>query len=88
MGRTRPGPGCRELRFAQSQALSEGAEVALEDYARTLAEAGEAEAIPGDGGVAGVHLCQAGTAPPTLAADVEDFARDLARREETGRGRP
>ena len=89
MGRTRPGPGCRELRFARSEVLSDGAEVALEDYARTLAGAEEAEAIPdADRRVAGVHLCAAGAAPDTLAADVEDFARDLARREETGRGRP
>jgi hypothetical protein len=89
MGRTHPGPGCRDLHFAQSQALSAGAEVALEDYARTLADAEEAEAIPdGAEGVAGVHLCRASAEPPLLAADVEDFARDLARREETGRGRP
>lgn len=89
MGRTRPGPECRELHFARSEALSDGAEVALEDYARALAGAQEAEAIPdAEDRVAGVHLCRAGALPDTLAADVEDFARDLARREEMGRGRP
>lgn len=89
MGRTDPGSDCLDLRFAESHDLGDSAEVALEDYARALSGSREAESIP-DGSdtarVAGVHLCGAEAPAPALAADVEDFARELARQRENARG--
>jgi hypothetical protein len=58
--------------------------VALEDYARALARAEGAEAVPADDDasrVAGLHLC-APAVPPrgAVAEDIEAFARDMTTR--------
>jgi hypothetical protein len=79
--RTRPEAGCRDLAFQTPCTVDEAGEVALEDYARTVARAGAAEALQTAGEVAtvsGVHLCAVG-APLTAAvvADIEGFARSL-----------
>jgi hypothetical protein len=80
--RTRPQAGCQDLVFRDGYAVGEGGEVALEDYARTVARAAAAELLrpAGETGtVTGVHLCAA-VAPPSAAVrtDIEDFARALA----------
>ena len=72
--------------FAEPVRLDDPAEVALEDYARTVARAHEAEAVrTGDEApaVTGVKLLGVAS-PPTrqMRLDIEDFARDLARRGE------
>ena len=80
MPATRPEPGCFQIDFATPFAVTEAAEVALEDYARTVTRARAAEALRGDGAaqVRAVHLCGlAAPVPPALARDVEDFARSL-----------
>jgi hypothetical protein len=77
---TRPEAGCSQIDFEAPLAVSEAAEVALEDYARTVTRARTAEALRGEGpaGVRAVHLCGlAAPVPPSLARDVEDFARSL-----------
>ena len=82
MSRERPAPDCHEVRFAEGAVIEPAAEVALEDYARVLTRARAAEAFRAgeDGPVAGVHLCGLATRPgPALLADLEAFARDLAR---------
>jgi hypothetical protein len=86
MSRARPQPTCRELDWAPACPLSDPAQVALEDYARALLRGTSAEALLDDSGRAkGVHVCGV-EADPTPAArrDVEDFARDLAQRENGG----
>ncbi len=84
MSRLDPGPGCLDFAFSRSYALSDAAEVALEDYARALAGALAAETTPGDsvdGPVSGVHLCGAAPeAAPLLQGELEEFAHDLAAR--------
>jgi hypothetical protein len=80
MPSTRPEAGCFQIDFETPLAVSDAAEVALEDYARTVTRARVAEALRGaaDGPVAGVHLCALATpVTPALARDVEDFARSL-----------
>ena len=72
-----------ELPFRSGYALSESGEVALEDYARVLAQAEDAEALRRSDDpalVRGVRL-QAATATLTeaLARDIEDFALGLAQ---------
>jgi hypothetical protein len=88
MSRAQPGPGCFDLSFESSHALSEPAEVALEDYARALLSCGAAEAVrpEGDPGrVSGVHVCGlASPASPALLTDLEDFAREMAQRSDGG----
>ena len=77
MSRSAPGPSCHELVFGQARRVGEAARPALEDYARALTGALEAELLLQDGAVAGVHVC--GAAPGSGAlADLESFARDLA----------
>ena len=44
MSHLRPEKGCYDIDFEAAYPLGEGAEVALEDYARALARAGAAEA--------------------------------------------
>ena len=82
MTRARPAAGCRDLAFHAGYAVGDEGEVALEDYARSLTRAGAVEAMRagGDGSaVTGLHLCEVGAAPSAAAAaDIEDFARDLA----------
>lgn len=90
MTRTRPEAGCQDFVFREAYAVDEAGEVALEDYARTVAGAGAAEVVR-DGGlgspIRGVHLCAAG-APVTaeVRADVEGFARSLASDRPSGLG--
>jgi hypothetical protein len=73
-----------EVRFAAPYAMDASAEVALEDYARVLARAAEAEALRPEEEpprVAGVRLV-APRAELTagIRRDIEAFARDLADR--------
>ncbi len=72
-----------ELTFRSGYALSESGEVALEDYARVLAQAEGAEAVrrPDDPAlVRGVRLrAAAATLTEALARDIEDFAHGLAQ---------
>jgi hypothetical protein len=79
-----------ELPFQAACALSEGGEVALEDYARVLAEASGAEALrsPSDPAlVRGVRLHAASAVlTETLARDIEDFAHGLAQGRTNGLG--
>lgn len=78
----------RDLLFGGTYLLSETSEAALEDYARALAQAREAEALrpaaasPGDPARAEVHgvslLGAAVELTEAVTRDVEDFARALA----------
>ncbi len=81
MPHDRPESGCYDLSFQGGYPLSEGAEVALEDYAHVVARARGAEAIRASDDpsmVKGVHVCGLGTAlSQALVTDIEDFARDL-----------
>lgn len=74
--------GCYDLGFRAGYPIDEAGEVALEDYARTLARARGAEGLrdPDDPAmVRGVHVCGLGASPtPALVTDIEDFARSLA----------
>jgi hypothetical protein len=77
----RPEAGCVLVPFRTAHPMDEASEVALEDYARVLARAQAAEAVPAEGApgmVQGVHLCGAAlpVAPATLA-DIEGFAESL-----------
>jgi hypothetical protein len=76
-----PETGCYEIGFEARLPLDEGAEVALEDYARALTRARGAEVLrAGDdpATVRGVHVCGLGVAvTPSLLRDLEDFARSL-----------
>ena len=82
MSLARPEGGCYDLAFRSAWPLGETAEVALEDYARTVTRSQAAEAVrsasdPAE--VTGVHVCGLGAAfTAGLLQDVEDFARDLA----------
>jgi hypothetical protein len=73
-----------DVLFASACAVDDTLEVALEDYARVLAQAEGARALrpEGDPGrVAGVRLLgPRAELTPSLRADIEDFARDLAGR--------
>ena len=84
MSRRVPGPDCSDLVFGARYVLDEPAEVALEDYARVLTRAAEAEALrAGDdpGVVRGVHVCMPGAEVALeIRRDLEHFARDLALR--------
>lgn len=79
-----PGGAGADVLFASAQAIDDHLEVALEDYARVLALADGAKALrpEGDAGrVAGVRLIgPRAELTPSLRADIEDFARDLAGR--------
>lgn len=69
-----------ELGFGEPLALTEGACLALEDYARALtqAEGAEAQRLAGDTRVGAVRLFGPTLAlTPALARDIEDFARAL-----------
>ena len=88
MSRQRPEPDCHEIAFRAGYPLPEPAEVALEDYARTLARARSAEAIRAEADpplVTGVHICGLLEAPKRTALDdIEDFARDMVLRGSGG----
>ncbi|HEY3121384.1 MAG TPA: hypothetical protein VGL15_12215 [Vicinamibacteria bacterium] len=77
--------GCRDVPFAATYALDEADEVALEDYARVLTGAAEAEVLRGGTEVAGLHLCGTGAPEPAVLRDLEDFARELAAARRYGR---
>jgi hypothetical protein len=86
MSRSAPSADCTDLLFPKPLPLPEPAELAVEDYALTLAGARSAEAIPGPDGVRGVHLCGLpGPLSAEVARDVRDFALGLC---ETGEGGP
>ena len=81
MSHSRPDPGCQEIALEPPALLDEPSEVALEDYARTLARARAAEAVRSEGEsarVRAVHVCGA-EAPLGAAArrDLADFARSM-----------
>jgi hypothetical protein len=73
-----------ELRFETAHPIDAPGEVALEDYARVLTRAEAAEALRSEGDperVAGVRISGPGAAlTVAVRKDIEDFARDLARR--------
>jgi len=81
---------CVEIVFQGRLALGGGEQVALEDYARELARAQGAEAIPAPddpGRVAGVHLCAPAVRPGSaVVEDIEAFAREMAERTGGGLG--
>jgi hypothetical protein len=80
MAHTRPETGCDQIDFQASYAVGEAAEVALEDYARSLTRARAAEALHAEDAAAvrGVHVCGLAQAvTPALRRDIEDFARSL-----------
>jgi hypothetical protein len=85
---TRPAAGCRDLAFHAPHAVGDDGELALEDYARSLTRATAVEAVRSGGegsAVTGLHLCGVDVAPSAgAAADIEDFARDLAVGTGTG----
>lgn len=83
-----PEADCRDVWFAVPYALDAPAEVALEDYARVLLRARDAETLAGADGasVAGVHLCGVPPIPESAESDLEAFARDLQARGERGGG--
>jgi hypothetical protein len=84
----RPVEGCWELPLGSGLELPAGAQVALEDYARTLCGAAAATVVPAKDSerVLCVHLC--GSAPPVAALreDILAFARELAQRSGDGLG--
>lgn len=81
MSRSAPGPGCYDLGFQGGYPIDEGAEVALEDYARVLLRAEGATVIRAEddpSAVKGVHVCGLGAAlSQPLLNDLEGFARSL-----------
>jgi len=82
-----PKSGCYDLAFQAGYPIMETAEVALEDYARTLTRAEAAEAVRAadePGRVTAVHVCgMTAGLTPALLNDIEDFARSLATPGET-----
>jgi hypothetical protein len=88
MSRSHPGADCVEVTFTRSLVLPEGAEVALEDYARALTRSEAVEVLPGNpGGQRGVHLCRPVLVPrEEVLRDLEAFAQDLEARSEGSGG--
>jgi hypothetical protein len=80
MSRHRPAASCREISFTLPCALEPASQVALEDYARVLTGAANADVVeqaPRE--VSGVHLCGLSAAiTPIAERDITDFARELA----------
>jgi hypothetical protein len=81
VSRRQPLADCFDLAFAAAYPIGEPGELALEDYARALVLAREAEVLrePADPRmVHGVHVCGLGVAVTrTTLCDLEDFARSL-----------
>ncbi len=79
-----PQEAVSELHFERGYPIDSPGEVALEDYARVLTRAEAAEALRSPDAseqVTGVRIAAAGTAlTAAVRQDIEDFARDLARR--------
>jgi len=90
MTRRSPEVDCFELAFQAAYPLAEPAEVALEDYARTLTRSRDTEAVrkPDDPSmVSGIHVCGLGTAlTQNVLTDIEDFARGLVLPRSGGLG--
>jgi hypothetical protein len=76
---------CRDVPFAATYALDEVGEAALEEYARVLTGAGEAEVLRQGSNVQGLHLCGSAAPEPPVLEDLEGFARDLADVRRHGR---
>jgi hypothetical protein len=83
-----PASDCYELTFKAGYPIAEPAEVALEDYARSVTRAREAEGVRSADDpamVTGIHVCGPRQAPtPVLVNDVEDFARSLTSGPQRG----
>ena len=81
-------PDTFELPFRTAYALSEGAELALEDYARVLAQAEGAGTLRSESDpalVRGVCLrAAAANLTEALVRDIEDFAHGLAQGRTNG----
>lgn len=90
MSRAQPGPSCYDVLFRAAYPVTEAAEVALEDYARTLLRSAAAEAMRAEDDlsvVTGVHLCGLGRGVDArLLVDLEDFARSLVNGTGSGLG--
>lgn len=84
-----PGP-CLEISFDTPYRVGEGGQVALEDYARTLTRAQDAQALlaPDDPErLAGLHLCApAVPVEEALLEEIAAFARLVAVRAGEGLG--
>jgi hypothetical protein len=76
---------CHDVPFADTYALEETDEAALEDYARVLTGAAEVEVLRREADVRGLHLCGSPAPEAALLRDLEDFARDLADVRRHGR---
>ena len=81
MSRSSPQSDCYDLAFQACYPIDEPAEVALEDYARALTRARDAEAIrrrDDPAMVDGVHVCGLGSSlTQAILNDLEDFTRTL-----------
>ena len=87
MSREAPRPDCVSIWFADRVRVPAAAEVALEDYARSVTRAAAATAETGaDGRLSGVHICGIGECTASARDDVEAFARELAERTGDGLG--
>lgn len=79
-----PHDAVSEVLFDRAYPIDPPGEVALEDYARVLTRAEAAEGLRSHDAseqVTGVRIAGAGTAlTAAVRQDIEDFARDLARR--------
>lgn len=86
MSAANPGPRCHRLDLETAPPLSDPAEVALEDYARSVSRAASAEAVRDAAGrVRAVHVCGLEREPEAeTRRDVSDFARDLGTTAEAG----
>lgn len=80
MSRVRPTATCVDVVFPRPCPLEPAAQVAVEDYARVLAVAADAEVTESASGwVSGVHLCGVNTGlAPAAERDISEFARELA----------
>jgi len=80
-------PDCLDVALPQPQSLDEALQPALEDYARVLLEAREANVMPAAGRlVTGLHVCGPLRSPSEeLLADLDGFARSLSAPAESAR---
>jgi hypothetical protein len=81
VSRRQPSPDCFDLGFEAGYPIGEPGEVALEDYARALTGARDAEAVREAADprmIEAVHVCGLGVpVTPRMLCDLEDFARSL-----------
>jgi hypothetical protein len=83
------GGSCCVLAFGKALSVPPGAQLALEDYARTLAKADAATVLTAadPSRIEGVHLCGVRAAPDeSVREDVEAFARELVAHPGDGLG--